>query len=219
MKTYELGLAISLMGATVSAVDIGAILNPTIAAPQTTVQFAIPAADDNTIGAAVEDFRSPNSIGSIAIGLAEGTRTIDGGTTPGYDGHTDPGNAASNVGTFSCQVCVKRTPAAADEELLRKQLRPQLEKLRISHPTLTRFEAWIALDIQVQAPAVLPGFLAALPENRARGLDGIVDARVSGFYRTDGTLDAPGFGNDLARLRADQMRRSRAIATAYAALP
>lgn len=40
---------------------------------------------------------------AIAIGMAEGTRTLDGGKTAAYYWHKDPGNGANNFGTFSYQ--------------------------------------------------------------------------------------------------------------------
>ncbi|WOL31306.1 hypothetical protein [Microcoleus phage My-WqHQDG] len=39
-------------------------------------------------------------IGRI-IGMAEGNRTADGGLTANYNGHTDPGNGAWNMGNYS----------------------------------------------------------------------------------------------------------------------
>lgn len=40
---------------------------------------------------------------AIAIGMAEGTRTLDGGKTAAYYWHEDPGNGVNNFGTFSYQ--------------------------------------------------------------------------------------------------------------------
>ena len=40
---------------------------------------------------------------AIAIGMAEGTRTVDGGKTAAYYWHADPGNGANKFGTFSYQ--------------------------------------------------------------------------------------------------------------------
>lgn len=159
------------------------------------------------------DFATPNSPGAIAIGMAEGTRTIDGGITSAYAGHTDPGNAAANVGSFSCQpsTCQSRSPERADAELLAKRLQPEIEKLIVTHPQFSRFEAWVYADLLVQAPlaakAFKEGYTAA---DRARGLDGLIDARVRAFHNGD-KLDAPGFGNSLSALRADQTRRTRAL--------
>jgi len=169
----------------------------------------------------LQDFRDANSPGSIAVGVAEGTRTADGGITSAYEGHTDPGNAAPNVGSFSCQpsTCQSRTPREADAELLANRIRPALSKAAIARPDLTRLEQWVYADMLVQAPLAAGAWLQGYSEaDRARGLDGIADARTRAFYNPAGQLDAPGFGNDLARLRADQMRRTRAIAATYIAL-
>ena len=40
---------------------------------------------------------------AIAIGMAEGTRLVDGSKTAAYYWHEDPGNGANNFGTFSYQ--------------------------------------------------------------------------------------------------------------------
>ena len=161
------------------------------------------------------DFATPNSPGAIAIGMAEGTRTIDGGITSAYAGHTDPGNAAANIGSFSCQpsTCQSRSPERADAELLAKRLQPEIEKLIVSHPQFSRLEAWVYADLLVQAPLAAKAFKEEYTAtDRARGFDGIVDARVRAFHN-GGKLDAPGFGNSLSALRADQTRRTRALAT------
>ncbi len=57
-----------------------------------------------------------NSPIAIAIGVAEGTRTLDGGKTPAYYWHPDPGNGANNFGTFSYQ----HLPATKTDEVDRQ---------------------------------------------------------------------------------------------------
>lgn len=208
---FWLGSLIVVTGA--MAIDMDAVSQPDpSAAPQSEHTRPLPAGDLSQIRL---DFATPNSPGAIGVGMAEGTRTIGGGITSAYGGHTDPGNGAPNVGSFSCQpgTCTERSPERADAELLAKRLQPALEKLIISHPQFSRLEAWVYADLLVQAPLAAKAFIEAYDAaDRARGLDGIVDARVRAFHRPDGTLDAPGFGDDLAALRADQMRRTRALA-------
>lgn len=186
--------------------------------PTTPPSFALPQSTVISNSAIANDFRDANSPGAIAVGVAEGTRTPDGGVTSAYKGHTDPGNAAPNVGTFSCQpgTCSSRTPREADAELLTKRLQPALSKAVIARPDLTRLEAWVYADMLVQAPLAGEAWLKDYnTADRSRGLDGIVDARVRAFHNPAGQLEAPGFGNDIARLRADQMRRTRALAATF----
>ena len=58
-----------------------------------------------------------NAAAAIVIGSAEGTRRADGGFTPAYGGHADPGNAAHNRGSFSYQHTAS-SPADADRRQL-----------------------------------------------------------------------------------------------------
>lgn len=50
-----------------------------------------------------------NSESAIVVGTSEGNRTPNGGFTASYGGHTDPGNAKHNRGSFSYQGAA-RTP-------------------------------------------------------------------------------------------------------------
>jgi len=68
-----------------------------------------------------------------------------------------------------------------------------------------------ALDLAVQAPAALPDFLKRLPRIVQAGvtIEAIAKARADSFFNpATGRLEAGGFGNNYARLLADQ--RSRA---------
>jgi hypothetical protein len=68
-----------------------------------------------------------------------------------------------------------------------------------------------ALDLAVQAPAALPDFLKRLPRIIQAGvtIEAIAKARADSFFNpATGRLEASGFGNNYARLLADQ--RSRA---------
>jgi len=59
------------------------------------------------------ELASPYSRLSVAIGVAEGTRTPDGGRTTAYRGHVDP-KRGYNVGTFSYQHQAS-SPGQADQ--------------------------------------------------------------------------------------------------------
>jgi|GEM_PF-5966395 len=81
---------------------------------------------------------------AIAIGMAEGTRQLDGTKNPAYYWHTDPGNRANNFGTFSYQhlspneiQAVKTAREASEKQKISAQLdlptvadQRQLKKLR-----------------------------------------------------------------------------------------
>ncbi|MBE9111473.1 peptidoglycan-binding protein [Nodosilinea sp. LEGE 07298] len=68
-----------------------------------------------------------DSLVTKAVGSAEGTRHPNGGHTRHYKEHTDPGNQASNIGSFSYQHHDgSMTPEQADEKQL-KRIEGQLE--------------------------------------------------------------------------------------------
>jgi len=154
---------------------------------------------------------------ALAIGIAEGTRTADGGVTRAYYGHTDPGNGVRNQGNFSAQQG-QATPQIADQQWLSKLTRQQMNY----QPLLARAGIqqgtqgynrlmFNILDLTVQAPAAVPDFVAQVPKMMRGGLsvESIAKARADSFYSPrSGRLDAPGFGNNYSRLFSDQ--RSRA---------
>jgi hypothetical protein len=164
---------------------------------------------------------SPDGIVAIAVGYAEGNRTIDGGRTKGYYGHTDPGNGRLNIGSFSYQAYTGNitNPEAADYEWLsqlRKRLLPRYIASCSRHqlPQDNAF-LWVsACDLYTQAPAAVVlrgGLLDQMARPDLMTISGMVTARVASYYEPDGRLNAPGFGNNPARLRTDQMRRTLAI--------
>ena len=170
-------------------------------------------------------FASPDSPGSVAIGMAEGTRTLDGGKTHNWDGHYDPawlnhrvGNPF-NMGTFSCQTCEARDAASADEELLATRLRPKAREIFEQHPDLTALEKLAVVDALVQAPKTTYGNTATLPallkQYRGQGseVEAVAKARAESFVSpVSGRLEAGGFGNSRSRLEADQLRRTQELA-------
>ncbi|TAF52170.1 MAG: hypothetical protein EAZ61_08855 [Oscillatoriales cyanobacterium] len=158
-------------------------------------------------------FGSPDAPGVIAIGMAEGTRTLDGVRTTAWYGHTDPGNSRYNVGTFSHQH-TDLSPAQADELEL-KILRAKLAVLIQAQPHLSTLEYLAAADLSIQAQGAFPVFTHHLETVRERNLKPvatIVEARVRSFYNPiNGHLEAAGFNNDVTALRRDQLRRTRVI--------
>jgi hypothetical protein len=113
---------------------------------------------------------------AVAIGAAEGTRTVEGSKNPAYYWHQDPGNYANNFGTFSYQhfgasethkvdqqqtVGAKRATAAkhnlpelADQRQLKRlrQFHDQLRQQALAKGmTLTQLELVNGLDLVNQS--------------------------------------------------------------------
>ena len=166
------------------------------------------------------------SLVARAVGAAEGTRLPSGEKTAAYYGHVDPGNGVWNQGTFSYQH-----EAASPEEADRKQtqrLRRQVTELHhwakaIDVPWGLE-EQLNAIDLANQAPLAAlstAGYLDRLHEAYARGYSGseaILQARVYAYLDPEtNRWNAPGLGNTLESITADQQRRQSAIAAAIAA--
>ena len=148
---------------------------------------------------------------TCSIGAAEGTRDENCEPTAAYRGHTDPGNGADNLGSFSYQHGAD-SPADAD--------RRQLARLRHAETDLQQRsqEKWgkplskpaigAALDLWNQAPLAGESFVDELPSSNPTR-EQIVNARSRSYIDpTTGKLDAPGLGNDPAKVEADQQRRT-----------
>jgi hypothetical protein len=162
-----------------------------------------------------------SSIIAIAVGCAEGTRTPDGGFTAAYHGHTDPGNGARNQGSFSYQGQATNPPNADWKQIekFKAVLLPRfLKEFGIAPIGRTELKAlWaIACDVFTQSEVACLGkdgfldriaaftFEFSIPEINTVRYESYFDPKTS-------KLDAPGFGNDPARLRADQERRTKAV--------
>ncbi len=164
-----------------------------------------------------------DSLVAIAIGAAEGTRMPNGGKTPAYYGHVDPGNGVWNMGTFSYQHGAA-SPEDADRRQLRRLQRQAEQIQRIAAArgmTLTLEEKLNGIDLANQAPAAAlepPTYIDWLARAHQRGLEGseaVIWARVRSFLDpATGTWNAPGLGNRLDSITHDQERRFQAIARA-----
>lgn len=153
---------------------------------------------------------------TLAIGNAEGTRTPDGGYNPGYYGHTDPGNGAANIGSFSYQVYQggASTPKQADALQLRRLNNALADAKAKGFTPETQAELINFLDLWNQAPRAAESFPARLQQAKAQGLNGdsaILKARVDSFRTSSGAISASGLGHSESRLRADQQRRMTAM--------
>ena len=136
-----------------------------------------------------KELASPNSKLSVAIGVAEGTRTPEGGLTQAYNGHKDPVKGY-NVGTFSYQGKAG-SPAQADHQQLQalKQVQPTYENacrkagLDPANPLL----AGAFFDLYNQAPKAAMdkgGLLDQLPALAKKGItpESLAQARYQAFY-------------------------------------
>lgn len=176
---------------------------------------------------------------AIVIGNAEGTRTPDGGTTAAFGGHVDPGNAASNLGSFSYQHGAA-SAAEADRLQLQRLVgqRPAYEAAARAaglDPQDARL-ATAYFDLYNQSPTAAARFLDQMPRLAGEALtpERMTQARVDAFVNPDtgqrftnpnGNLAGGGFAtiarNRLGRepteaevqatIRADQGRRTQAM--------
>jgi hypothetical protein len=154
----------------------------------------------------------------VMIGVAEGTRTPNGGYTKAYYGHTDPGDGFSNRGTVSGGRESGASPEMVDLRWMgtltsvQQKMRPQLIVMGLMPGTQGYNRVMFNLmDLTVQSPAAARDFAGKLFEAREAGwtIESIAKARADSFINpATGRLDAPGFGNNYQNLIKDQ--RSRA---------
>ena len=148
---------------------------------------------------------------TCSIGAAEGTRDRNCEPTVAYRGHTDPGNGADNLGTFSYQHGADSSADADRRQLARlRQAEEDLQQNsqeRWGQP-LSRPALGAALDLWNQAPLAGERFVDELPSPNPTNAQ-IVQARSRSYLDpSTGKLDAPGLGNDPAKVEADQERRT-----------
>lgn len=167
---------------------------------------------------------------AIVIGTSEGNRTPSGGFNLSYHGHSDPGNSARNIGSFSYQTSKgsAMTPEQADKLWGRKlaDVTPKYVAAAAG-AGLDPNNAMLAsnfYDLYTQSPEAATGKGGFLDQMSGMAANGgptkasILTARMRSYVNpATGRLDAPGFGNNPARLRADQQRRMNAIESALKA--
>jgi hypothetical protein len=145
-----------------------------------------------------------------AIGNSEGTRGDDCSPNPAYFGHADPGNGAHNMGTFSYQHGAS-SPEEADKKWLPvlRSAEADIQGQAIAKfgQPLSKAALLAAIDLYNQAPAAGNDFVQHL-ETHDPTPEQIINARAKSFVNpASGALEAPGLGNDPARVSADQERR------------
>jgi hypothetical protein len=148
-----------------------------------------------------------------AIGKAEGT--VDGHLHPDadYHGHSDPGNGAANLGFFSYQHGAS-SPQEADQKQLQRLRKAEREIQaqavgKFGQP-LSEAALLTALDLWNQAPLAGQDFVRHLATHDPTP-EQIVEARAKSYIDpTTGALDAPGLGNSMGNVKADQHRRTKA---------
>ena len=151
-----------------------------------------------------------------AIGAAEGTRDANCEPTAAYNGHTDPGNGANNLGSFSYQHGAN-SPADADAAQLARlrQAEKELQRQSVDKfgKPLSKPALGAALDLWNQAPLAGESFVDNLPTAKPNTAQ-IVEARSRSYIDPPtGKLDAPGLGNSPAQVEADQARRTAEVMT------
>jgi hypothetical protein len=162
---------------------------------------------------------------AVAVGCAEGTRTVDGRRTAAYFGHQDPGNNAHNQGSFSFQGKALNPEDADAKQIFKFKsiLLPRFIKAFADFhlPDRQILELWlIACDCFVQSEVAClgeKGFIDLAVAGLRNGKRNYLEWRYKAYYDPKtGKLDAPGFGNDPGRLKADQLRRIGAVSEALA---
>ena len=146
-----------------------------------------------------------------SIGAAEGTRDQNCNPTAAYRGHTDPGNGADNLGSFSYQHGADSPEEADTAQLTRlRQAEKNLQAQSVSKfgQPLSKPALGAALDLWNQSPQAGASFVPHLPSAQPTK-EQIVKARSQSYVDPiTGQLDAPGLGNSPAQVEADQTRRT-----------
>lgn len=132
-----------------------------------------------------------DAMAAIIIGNAEGTRTPDGGFRRAYYGHSDPGNARNNMGSFSYQNSRVGTPQEADRLQL-TALRTNIDEYRRAATAagLDPNDALLAsayFDAVNQSPRAARLFLDDLDYLRRNGITQatVTELRVRGYVNPE----------------------------------
>jgi len=166
-----------------------------------------------------KELASPDSELCVAIGMAEGTRTAEGGKTGAYTEHSDPLNGKTNQGTFSYQHGARNAHEADQKQLqeLRK-FRPEYEAAcrKAGIDPGNKLVAAACFDLYNQSPLAATGkggLLEQLPALAKKGLteENFAKARKESFFDPDKGKYDTGFAS-IKELGDDQTRRMAALA-------
>jgi hypothetical protein len=176
----------------------------------------------------------------LGIGLAEGTRFIDGSFTPASYYHIDPGNKAINIGTCSYQHLSSNYLSQLVEYSNKVEGSKDLGLVAIADSlclkTLNKYKSLLiieaeekglfldiyqlanGIDLANQSPqAALNnwGYIDRLKQKLDSGLKGkeaIIEARTWSYWSPNiNKWDAPGLGNTYPLIRRDQKRRTLSV--------
>lgn len=148
------------------------------------------------------------------IGRAEGTRDQNCAPTWAYWGHTDPGNGAANLGSFSYQHGAP-SPEVADQHQQAKlnRFRAELntQAIRKFGQPLSLDSTLAGLDLFNQSEAAGRDFVKHLTTATPTQAE-IIAARTKTYFDPKtGKLDAPGLGNNERMVETDQSRRTKVL--------
>ena len=166
---------------------------------------------------------SPKHPYFVSIGIAEGTRTPDGGYTKAWFGHTDPGDGNSNRGTVSGGrgPTAGMTPEQVDNYYMKTLTALSLAAAPVlqSYGIKPNAQVWHRalfnyLDLYVQSPVAARDFLRKVPEALKAGSQIEAFAKIrADSYRDPASGRLYTSFNSYADLLRDQ--RSRAGAFDY----
>lgn len=143
-------------------------------------------------------FSGKDSLGSIAVGTAEGNITPRGEKTSNYYIHIDPGNQAKNRGFCSWNKAARLTVSEADKRCLaalRRQAastEKKMNSLGVKSHTVLLVNG---TDLWNQSDTAGPQFAKAYKKAQEKGMIGdraLLWARVEAFRDSKGVLDASG---------------------------
>ena len=166
-----------------------------------------------------KELASADSELCVAIGMAEGTRSANGGRTEAYNEHRDPAKAKMNQGTFSYQHGARNAQEADQKQLQElRRFRPQYEEAcrKAGIDPGNKLVAAACFDLYNQAPKAATGkggLLDQLPALAKKGLteENLAKARKDSFFDPD----LGKFDTTFPRIKAladDQTRRMAALA-------
>jgi hypothetical protein len=168
------------------------------------------------IAASSEFFLTPESIGNVAICHAEGN-CVNGKKHARYSGHKDPGNGVHNMGYCSSQKQVKSVDEANKACLERtREALPRINQLALSNninPDKNKLFYINVVDLHNQASDWVWQNMVkyyASNQDKLKGDEAIIEARVYGFYR-NGKFDATGLFNACNISGANQSENYKCI--------